>query len=162
MTASDLHIAQLAFREAEIQETIRLFRLLNAGHGDLIQNLKPNSPRSALPSFTNRLNLSAITVCGHSYGATGALQALKNAPSESMPLNGAIVLDPGKGSGTLNKDIDVPVLVFNSGQWTEKQVEFYGQGWHFDVVKKLVVSTKKGWFMTLIKFSRQVDGCGSS
>ncbi|KAF2181699.1 hypothetical protein K469DRAFT_713302 [Zopfia rhizophila CBS 207.26] len=149
MTASDLKVAQLAFRETEAIETIRLFRMLNAGHGDLIQNLKPNSPRTVLPAFKNRLNMSAITIAGHSYGATGALQALKNAPSEELPLNGAIALDPGKGSGKLNEEIEVPVLVMNSGQWTEKQTEFYGLGWHFDVVKKIVEDAKKGWFMTL-------------
>ncbi|KAF2798374.1 hypothetical protein K505DRAFT_321913 [Melanomma pulvis-pyrius CBS 109.77] len=149
ITVADLQVAQLAFREAEIEETIRLFSLLNAGHGDLIPNRKPNSPRSTFPGFKNRLDMSAVTVVGHSYGATGALQALKNAPSEKMPINGAIMLDPGKGSGRLNKEIDVPILVMHSGEWTEKQVQFYGQGWHFDVVKKLVESTKKGWFMTL-------------
>ncbi|PSN59821.1 hypothetical protein BS50DRAFT_604969 [Corynespora cassiicola Philippines] len=149
MSPSDVQVAQLAFREAEIEETIRLFHLLNAGHGDLVQNLKLDTPRTALPSFKKRLNLSAVTVAGHSYGATGALQALKSAGSEAMPINGGIALDPGKGSGPLNKEIDVPVLVFNSGQWTEKQTQFYGQGWHFDVVRKLVENMHKGWFMTL-------------
>lgn len=149
MTELDLKATQLAFREAEIQETIRVFRSLNAGHGDLIQNLKPDSPRSALSGFKNRLDLDAVTVVGHSYGATGAMQALKNAPSEDMPINGAIALDPGKGSGPLNREIDVPILVMQSGQWTEKQTEFYGQGWHFDVVRRIVESTGKGWFMTL-------------
>lgn len=95
--------------------------------------------------------MSAVTVAGHSYGATGALQALKNAPNKDMPINGAIMLDPGKGSGPLNKEIDLPTLVMQSGGWTEKQVEFYGQGWHFDVVKKLVQKTGTGWFMTLSK-----------
>ncbi|KAF2714822.1 hypothetical protein K504DRAFT_457018 [Pleomassaria siparia CBS 279.74] len=149
MTTGELQIAQLAFREAEIEETIKLLRHLNDGQGDKIQNLKPKSPESALAGFKDRLNMKAVTVAGHSYGATGALQTLKNAPSESMPINGAIMLDPGKGSGRLNKDIDIPILVFHSGEWTEKQVEFYGQGKHFDVVKKLVQSVKTGWFMTL-------------
>jgi platelet-activating factor acetylhydrolase len=157
MSPSDLQIAQLAFREAEIQETIRFFKLLNDGHGDSLQNLKPDSPGSALAGFKDRLNMSAVTVAGHSYGATGALQALKGAPSEKMPINGAIMLDPGKGSGRLNKEIDLPILVFHSGEWTEKQTEFYGQGKHFGVVKKLVQSVKTGWFMTLSKSSRDSD-----
>ena len=62
------------------------------------------------------------------------------------------MLDPGKESGLLNDEIDLPTLVMHSGQWTEKQTEFYGQGWHFDVVRKLVEKTKKGWFMTLSMF----------
>ncbi|KAF2868293.1 PAF-acetylhydrolase family member [Massariosphaeria phaeospora] len=149
MKLADLQKAQLAYREAELEETINLFRRLNAGEGMDIRNLKPESPEESLPGFKNRLNLSAITVAGHSYGATGALQALKNAPSKSMPINGGIALDPGKGSGPLNKEIDVPLLVMQSGQWTEKQTQFYGQGWHFDVVRKVVEGMKEGWFITL-------------
>ncbi|KAF2474133.1 uncharacterized protein BDR25DRAFT_323182 [Lindgomyces ingoldianus] len=149
MTAPSLIAAQLAFREAEIKETIRLFRLLNAGHGDLLINLKPDSPRTVLPAFKDRLNISAVTVVGHSYGATGTLQALKNAPNEEMPINGAIALDPGKQSGKLNTEVGLPVLVMNSGAWTEKQTKFYELGWHFVVVKDLVKNIREGWFMTL-------------
>ncbi|KAF2004505.1 PAF-acetylhydrolase family member [Amniculicola lignicola CBS 123094] len=147
MTDATLKESQLAFREAEIQETIHFLSRLNAGA--TFRNLKPDSPQTVLPNFQNRLNMSTVTVAGHSYGATGALQAMKNAPSESAQVNGGIALDPGKGSGPLNEAIDVPVLVIQSGEWTEKQTEFYGQGWHFDVVRKLVEKTRKGWFMTL-------------
>ncbi|EAT83518.1 phospholipase [Parastagonospora nodorum] len=148
MTDLDLKAAQLAFREAEISETIKLFAQLNAGDAPVV-NLKPDSPREALPGFKGRLNLAAVTVAGHSYGATGAMQALKAAGTKAMPTNGGIALDPGKGSGPLNKDIDVPVLVMQSGEWTEKQVDFYGQGQHFDVVRRIIESVKEGWFMTL-------------
>ncbi|KAF2028999.1 PAF-acetylhydrolase family member [Setomelanomma holmii] len=148
MTDLDLKEAQLNFREAEISETIKLFALLNEGDA-LIVNLKPDSPRESLPGFKQRLDLSAVTVAGHSYGATGAMQALKSAGTEAMPINAGIALDPGKGSGPLNKDIDVPVLVFHSGEWTEKQTDFYDQGKHFDVVRKIVYSVREGWFMTL-------------
>ena len=148
MTELDLKAAQLAFREAEISETIKLLAQLNAGDAPVV-NLKPDSPRESLPGFKHRLNLSAVTVAGHSYGATGAMQALKAAGTKEMPINGGIALDPGKESGPLNKDIDVPILVMQSGEWTGKQTEFYGQGWHFDVVRKILESVKEGWFMTL-------------
>jgi len=147
MNESDLKVAQLNFREAEMQETIRLFERMN--RGTELHNLKPDSPESAIPGFKDRIDMSAVTVAGHSYGATGALQALKNAPNKKMPINGAIALDPGKSSGALNDDIELPTLVMQSGEWTEKQVEFYGQGWHFDVVRELVAKAKTGWFMTL-------------
>lgn len=152
MTDLDLKAAQLAFREAEISETIKLFAQFNAGDAPVV-NLKPDSPREALPGFKNRLNLSAVTVAGHSYGATGVLQALKSAGTKEMPVIGGIALDPGKGSGRLNRDIDVPLLVMQSGEWTEQQTEFYGEGWHFDVVRKIVESVKEGWFMSLSKTS---------
>ncbi|KAJ4366877.1 hypothetical protein N0V83_007405 [Neocucurbitaria cava] len=148
MTELELKAAQLAFREAEISETIKLFAQLNAGEAPIV-NLKPDSPRESLPGFKNRLNLSAVTVAGHSYGATGAMQALDTAGSNALPINGGIALDPGKESGPLNKNIEVPVLVMQSGEWTEKQTKFYDQGWHFDVVRKIIESVDKGWFMTL-------------
>jgi platelet-activating factor acetylhydrolase len=147
MDTEDLKVAQLNFREAEIQETIRLFDRMN--RGTKLRNLKPDSPEAAIPGFKDRFDMAAVTVAGHSYGATGALQALKNAPNKEMPINGAIALDPGKGSGPLNDEIELPTLVMQSGEWTEKQVEFYGQGWHFDVVRELVAKAKNSWFMTL-------------
>jgi len=148
MTEIDLKDAQLAFREAEIAATVKLFAQLNEGDAPVV-NLKPDSPHEALPGFKNRLDMAAVTVAGHSYGATGVLQALKSAGPKDLNLNGGMALDPGKSSGTLNDDIDVPLLVMQSGEWTEKQTEFYGQGWHFDVVKKIVENVKSGWMMTL-------------
>ncbi|KAH7386638.1 platelet-activating factor acetylhydrolase, isoform II-domain-containing protein [Phaeosphaeria sp. MPI-PUGE-AT-0046c] len=148
MTDLDLKKAQLSFREAEISETVRLFAQLNDGDAPVV-NLKPDSPRKSLPGFKNRLDLRAVTVAGHSYGATGVMQALKAAGSKDMPINGGIALDPGKGSGPLNRDIHVPILVMQSGEWTEKQVEFYDQGKHFGVVRSITQSIKEGWFMTL-------------
>ncbi|KAH7355552.1 PAF-acetylhydrolase family member [Pyrenochaeta sp. MPI-SDFR-AT-0127] len=148
MTELDLKAAQLAFREAEISETIKLFAQLNAGNAPIV-NLKPKSPVETLSGFKHRLNLSSITVAGHSYGATGAMQALKAAGTKEMPINGGIALDPGKGSGPLNNAINVPVLVMQSSEWTDQQTEFYGQGWHFDVVRKILESVREGWYMTL-------------
>ncbi|CAO2649342.1 Nn.00g067270.m01.CDS01 [Neocucurbitaria sp. VM-36] len=148
MTELDLKAAQLAFREAEISETIKLFAQLNAGEAPIV-NLKPESPRESLPGFKHRLNLSAVTVAGHSYGATGVMQALNTTETWGMPINGGIALDPGKESGPLNKEIEVSILVMQSGEWTEKQTKFYGQGWHFKVVRKIIESVNEGWFMTL-------------
>lgn len=148
MTELDLKAAQLNFREAEMRLTIELFAQLDAG-STRIFNLKPGSPQSALPTFKHKLNLDAISVIGHSYGATGAMQALKAAGSKALPINGAIALDPGKESGPLNTDIAAPVLVIQSGEWTEAQTDFYGQGKHFDVVRSIVEKAKQGWFMTL-------------
>lgn len=158
MTDLDLKAAQLAFREAEVAATIKLFAQLNDGDAPLV-NLRPNSPRKALPGFKDRLDMSAVTVAGHSYGATGVLQALKSAGPKDLNLNGGIALDPGKGSGPLNSDIDVPLLVMQSGEWTDKPSEFYGQGQHFDVVKKIVGNVKNGWMMTLSKLQMSFLQC---
>lgn len=155
MTDLELKEAQLAFREAEIAETVKLFAQLNDGDAPVV-NLKPDSPRKALDGFKERLDMSAVTIAGHSYGATGVLQALKSAGPQDLNLNGGIALDPGKGSGPLNSEIGVPLLVMQSGEWTEKQTEFYGQGWHFEVVQKIVENIKSGWMMTLSKLTFNV------
>jgi platelet-activating factor acetylhydrolase len=151
MTAEDLHTAQLNFREAEMSETINLFTQLHAGDTPVV-NLKPGQDTKALHGFTSRLNLSAVTIAGHSYGATGAMQAL--APHNpnfltTTTINGGIALDPGKSSGPLNKNINVPLLVMQSGAWTATKSQFYNQGWHFDVVRKIVQNVQYGWFITL-------------
>ncbi|KAF2747701.1 hypothetical protein M011DRAFT_467314 [Sporormia fimetaria CBS 119925] len=167
MTLSTLKTAQLSFREAEILETINFFSLLNSNTDQQkIKNLKPDSPEKTLPTFSSRLDLSQITIIGHSYGATGALQALRRA-SKSKPqasknninlptdatITGGISLDPGKASGPLNTHIPCPLLVLQSGEWTNKapSTDFYGLGPHWRVVRDLVanVPSKKGWFMTI-------------
>ncbi|KAF2012790.1 hypothetical protein BU24DRAFT_395948 [Aaosphaeria arxii CBS 175.79] len=149
MTPRALQIAQLAFREAEMHETVLLLQHLNSPTTPL-HNLKPSSPESSsLPTFQSRLNLTSTTVIGHSYGATGALQALK--PPNPF-IAGGIALDPGKSSGPLNHDITSPNLILHSGEWTEKQTAFYDQGPHFGVVRDLAREVGKvapAWFMTL-------------
>jgi platelet-activating factor acetylhydrolase len=107
-------MTDLDLKEAQLAETIKLFAQLNDGEAPVV-NLKPDSPREALPGFKSRLDMSAVTVAGHSYGATGVLQALKSAGPKDLNLNGGIALDPGKGSGPLNADIDIPLLVMQSG-----------------------------------------------
>lgn len=95
--------------------------------------------------------MTNVTVGGHSYGATGALQALKGAPCPERPFHGGLILDPGKSSGPLNHDVDVPILIVHSNSWSKKHSVFFGQP-HFTVVKDLVKGVNKrgkaAWFMT--------------
>lgn len=144
---------QLAFRQAEIEETISVLQRIHAGHGDAI--FMSNSRREGihLKDWEARLNVTQFTIGGHSYGATGALQALKEATSSKNIVIGGIALDPGKGSGPLNNDINVPVLVIHSNSWSKTYSLFFGRP-HFDTVKDLVqgVLDRVGasWFMTSI------------
>ncbi|KAK5943167.1 hypothetical protein PMZ80_004173 [Knufia obscura] len=147
--------AQLAFREAEILETTHIVHSLNvAGRGEkiLAANSRSQGSGAGLPSlWVNRLNINATILAGHSYGATGALQGLK--PGKDMPsiFAGGIALDPGKSSGRLNTDVDVPLLIIHSTSWSSKHSVFYGQP-HFNVVRKIAQNLNKkgiaGWFMT--------------
>lgn len=147
--------AQLAFREAEILETTHIVHSLNiAGRGAkvLAANSRSQGKGSGLSDlWDGRLNTNATILAGHSYGATGALQGLK--PAKTMPsiFAGGIALDPGKSSGRLNTDVDVPLLIVHSTSWSSKHSVFYGRP-HFEVVRELATNLNAkgiaGWFMT--------------
>jgi platelet-activating factor acetylhydrolase len=140
---------QLAFRQAEIEETIMIMHSVNSGDGARMASINTRKEGSDLKNWVGCLNSSQFTIGGHSYGATGALQALKDAKSHNI--QGGIILDPGKSSGPLNHDIDVPILVVHSNSWSSKYTLFLGRP-HFSTVKDLVGGvlnrTEAAWFMT--------------
>jgi platelet-activating factor acetylhydrolase len=145
-------IMQLAMREAEIEETIRVLHRLNDGKGTEIYKSNSRKEGADLQAWQDRLDMSAMIIAGHSFGATLAMQTLKAGPSESRPFIGAIALDPGKASGPLNEDISVPILIINSESWSKKFTIFHGRP-HFSTIKDIVEnvnnSIRKGaWFCT--------------
>ncbi|QDS75891.1 hypothetical protein FKW77_002179 [Venturia effusa] len=153
MDGAKIKVEQLGFRQAEIEETIAVLKKIHDGQGDVVFMSNSRKEGSHLKDWAGRLNLTQLSIGGHSYGATGALQALKGAPSEKNIAIGGIALDPGKGSGPLNSDINVPVLVVHSNSWSKKYSLFFGRP-HFDTVKDLVqdVLNRVGasWFVTSI------------
>ena len=153
LDAAQLKRDQLSFRQAEVEETVRILRALNEGKGSELHRDNPRLEGADLARWEGRLDLDSSILAGHSYGATLAIQALKSAPLHTRPFKGGIALDPGKHSGPLNHDINVPILIINSDDWSRKQSDFYDQGDHFDVVKSLVQGVlergKNAWFMTM-------------
>lgn len=147
----DFHKAQLSFREAEIEEAVRVIRMINDGDGAKVWEQNSYGEGATLAGWAGRLNTDEMIMAGHSYGATGALQALRNGPNEKRPFKGAIILDPGKSSGPLNRDINVPLLVVHSNSWSSHSSIFYGRA-HFDTVKEIVEENNArgnpSWFMT--------------
>ncbi|KIW00275.1 uncharacterized protein PV09_08165 [Verruconis gallopava] len=142
---------QLNFRQAEITETISVLRRINSGRGEQTRHANTRGEGTHLADWEGRLDFNHLVIAGHSYGATGALQALKHANSSSNPAVGGIILDPGKSSGPMNHDIDVPILVIHSNSWSSKHSIFEGRP-HFDYVKDLVVEVRDrvgaSWFLT--------------
>jgi platelet-activating factor acetylhydrolase len=126
---------------------IRILKDVNAGSDIFAKNLR-NEARS-MSGWQSRLDFDQLIIAGHSYGATGALQALK--PSKARPAIGGIILDPGKDSGRFNTDIDVPILVVHSNSWSSSYTIFFGSP-HFDTVRNLVSDVLKrvgsSWFIT--------------
>ncbi|KAL7947527.1 platelet-activating factor acetylhydrolase, isoform II domain-containing protein [Trichoderma barbatum] len=146
---------QLALRDAEILDTVNILRAINSGKGEDIFSRNSRSEGSDLRDWAGRLDFGNLTIAGHSFGATGALQALKHAPSDVNPAIGGIIFDPGKSSGQLNAVIDVPLLIVHSNTWSKHTSVFYGRP-HFDTVKGLALSVLKripshsSWFLTSI------------
>jgi platelet-activating factor acetylhydrolase len=152
-TVEEFHQAQLNFRQAEIEEAVRILKQINAGHGAWTLAQNPYHEGSDLPNWASRLNTHAMIMAGHSYGATTTLQALRGGPTDARPFAAAIALDPGKQSGPLNRDIHVPLLVVHSNSWSSRRSVFYGRP-HFDTVRDIVVANNArgnpSWFMTSI------------
>ncbi|TFB00774.1 Platelet-activating factor acetylhydrolase 2 [Trichoderma ghanense] len=146
---------QLAFRDSEILHTVGVLRAINDGQGEDVYNRNSRLEGADLHAWAGRLDLGNLTIGGHSFGATGALQALKHAPSDVNPAVGGIIFDPGKESGPLNAVIDVPLLIVHSNTWSKHKSAFYGRP-HFDTVKELALGVLKripshaSWFLTSI------------
>ncbi|OLN81905.1 Platelet-activating factor acetylhydrolase 2, cytoplasmic [Colletotrichum chlorophyti] len=147
---------QLAFRQAEIEETVAVLKSLHAGKGATVFADNARKEGRDLTGWEDRLNFTQIIIAGHSLGATGALQALRGAPSAKNPAVGGVIFDPGKSSGRLNTDIDVPVLIINSDSWSKKVTVFFGRP-HFDTVKEIAQDVLKrigaSWFLTSMRTS---------
>ncbi|KAI1328563.1 PAF acetylhydrolase [Xylariaceae sp. FL0255] len=143
--------AQLSFREAEIEETVSILRKINNGEGKEVFKLNSRNEGSGFVDWAGQLNTDEMIMAGHSYGATGALQALKGGPTHDRPFAGGIILDPGKSSGRLNGDVRVPIMVIHSNSWSSKHSVFYGRP-HFDVVRSIVQENNDrgnpSWFVT--------------
>lgn len=153
---AEFKVMQLAMRQAEVEETVNVLREINAGFGKVVYESNSREEGVDLSEWKGRLNMNRVAIAGHSYGATLALQALNGAPSEDLPFSGGIILDPGKQSGPLNDDINVPVLVVHSQSWSSHRSIFQGRP-HFDVVKELVKKVMRrekhkaphsAWFLT--------------
>lgn len=141
MDTPEFKKAQLAYRDAEIGATIDLLKSINDGNA--VNNTR--APVGTLEDWSSRLNFSQLTIGGHSYGATGALQALSTVAPDAV---GGVILDPGKSSGPLNHDAEVPLLIIHSNSWSKKESIFHGRP-HFDTVRDLVKDTPApSWFLT--------------
>jgi len=162
MDTPQFKATQLAFRDAEIQGAIDLLAAVNSNSSEVIQS-NSRSPRSdpytTLSNWKDRLDFSLLTIGGHSYGATGALQALvttnNTSPSSETDRKrpkaaAGIILDPGKGSGPLNNHTTQPLLIIHSNSWSRTHSPFHGRP-HFDTVRDIAhLSPQPSWFLTSI------------
>ncbi|KAL2839416.1 platelet-activating factor acetylhydrolase, isoform II-domain-containing protein [Aspergillus pseudoustus] len=143
--------SQLAFRDVEIHAAVELFHLINAGTPVLNTRDPVNTFTLSQSAWAGRLNLTQLTIAGHSFGGTGALQALTTLyPATSISPSAGLILDPGKSSGPLNPNATVPILVVHSNSWSRTISPFYNRP-HFDTVRDLVRAIPApSWFLTSI------------
>lgn len=65
--------AQLDFRQAEVEETMRVLKHINAGHGDKVFSQNTRGEGQHLKHWRDRLAVDNATIGGHSFGATLAV-----------------------------------------------------------------------------------------
>jgi platelet-activating factor acetylhydrolase len=111
MNATEFKLRQLAFREAELKEIIKVLQKINNGDGETVFHNSSRGEGQDLKNWKNRLDFAHMIVSGHSLGSNLAvgwsaidatiqltyfyqLQALKGAPSSDIPATGSIVFDP--------------------------------------------------------------------
>lgn len=72
--------AQLDFRQAEVEETIRVLGAINNGKGESIYKMNSRKEGHDLQQWQGRLNMHDITMAGHSFGATLAVSTTSLPP----------------------------------------------------------------------------------
>lgn len=157
----ELKRAQLALREAEVAETVRVLRAIAGGVGNDVFAANTRAEGTRLKDWAGRLDMDRVVMAGHSYGATLALQALPGSGSgagrgeapgsdddDRPSFVAGVALDPGKHSGRLNADVGVPLLIVHSQSWSAAHSVFYGRP-HFDTVADIARGVARdAWFLT--------------
>jgi platelet-activating factor acetylhydrolase len=79
---------QLDFRQAEVEETVRVLRQLNEGDGGFAYKFNPRQEGQDLKNWAGRLAMDEVTIGGHSFGATLAVSppAPASRPSASIAI----------------------------------------------------------------------------
>nr|OQO20508.1 hypothetical protein B0A51_10885 [Rachicladosporium sp. CCFEE 5018] len=144
---SELRGAQIDLRMAEIEEALECIRLINNGRGvDVAKgNLRRKGAKGASShgldgiewqDWTNRVRMTHITACGHSFGASTVVEMLRHDDRFTKISQGIIYDIWGAGTRPPEPDspghrIRVPLLVINSEAFT------YWRS-NFDLVNSLV------------------------
>jgi len=63
----------LGFRQAEVEETVRVLQDINQGKGDQLYGANPRHEGLNLKDWQGQLAVEDMTLAGHSYGATLAV-----------------------------------------------------------------------------------------
>lgn len=81
--------AQLDFRQAEVEETVRILQRINHGSGERIESSNSRGEGQHLHRWKGRLAINNATIGGHSFGATLAVKLYLY-----VVLNPSLIRDP--------------------------------------------------------------------
>lgn len=130
---TELRQAQIDLRMAEIEEAVRVMRVINEGDGEQVYkaNLRRKGYRGASsfglegvnwPSWRDRVHLDHVTACGHSFGAATVVEMLRSRDRFPYYSQGLIYDIWGGGTKPPAEDpkhrIRVPILAINSEAFT--------------------------------------------
>lgn len=161
---TELRQAQVELRMAELEEAMKVMRIIASGNGEQIatRNLRRKGFKGASSfgldgvdwaGWKGRIKLEHITACGHSFGAATVVEMLRS--KERFPYFTQGIIYDIWGAGTRppseedpNHRIQVPLLAINSEAFTYWPV-------NFEKVDALVNETQDGpvkapaWLMTV-------------
>ena len=161
---TELREAQVELRMAEIEEAMKVLRIIAAGDGEQIatRNLRRKGFKGASSfglegvdwaSWKGRITLDHITACGHSFGAATVVEMLRS--HERFPYFEQGIIYDIWGAGTRppseedpDHRVQVPLLAINSEAFTYWPV-------NFEKVDALVKEAQAGpikapaWLMTV-------------
>ena len=161
---TELRAAQVELRMAELEEAMKVMRIIASGNGQQIadRNLRRKGFKGASSfglegvdwaGWKGRVKLDHITACGHSFGSATVVEMLRS--HDRFPyFTQAIILDIwGAGTRPASDDdpdhrVQVPLLAINSEAFTYWPV-------NFEKVDALVKEAQEGsgkapaWLMTV-------------
>ena len=73
VNATGLALLQRQFRQAEVDETIRVLQSINNGQGDAVYQNSSRGEGQTLSGWKGILDFEKLVVGGHSFGATSAV-----------------------------------------------------------------------------------------
>ncbi|KIW09102.1 uncharacterized protein PV09_00047 [Verruconis gallopava] len=153
VNATGLAMLQRAFRQAEVEETVRVLKAINDGQGVDVYQSNSRGDGQTLANWKGRLDFDKLVIGGHSFGATSALDTIQSRQVSNSTVRAGLTLDPGKESGPLSTNVQVPILIPDSEAWSSQPSVLFGKDF-FTVVKTIAETslnaTNAGWFMTLL------------
>lgn len=153
INATGLAMIERQFRQAEVEEVVRVLKEINDGRGEEVYRNSSRGDGQGFADWAGLFDLNNLVIGGHSFGAASALDSIQTGTVSETPVRAGLLLDPGKESGPLSTNIQTPILIANSEAWSAEPADLYGED-YFTAVRGIATTSlnasNAGWFMTLL------------